>query len=293
MQHVFGKPYHRTTWWRRLKAQDRPVRIGRRKNGRGFSEDNRTRSFVLFTAAVIQNVNVTGHCDYAAIWQQPRPSGFGFHYRDVPNELFQRLADSGFPPAMLAVAVCDTVPLNKITPRKPSSSSKLFLHQKAKVQMKKAGTVCDADHFPIAERRERLKAVLRESGESQGQVRQILAEAEKVAYKADWLHVYLREYKSPTEKKFSGAMPIAPSSRGTLAHDVDYTGAEMSRRMACYWRNHRGFRRCLKLIRSLIAQPIPKVPYEGGLTMIDWELDSAFKQHMQLMRAKRTTALSG
>ena len=290
MQHIFGKPHHRTTRWRRLKAQDRPIRIGWRKNGRGFSEDNQTRSFILFAAAVIQNVNETGHCDYAAIWQQPRQSGFGFHYRDVSNELFQGLADSGFPPAMLAVAVCDTVPLNKITPRKPSLSSKLFLHQKAKVEMKKAGTVYDADHFPIAERRERLKAVLRESGESQVQIRQILAEAEKVEYKADWLRVYLSEYKSPTDKKFSGAMPIAPSSRGTLANDVDYSGAEISRRMACYWRNHHCFRRCIEFIRSLITRPIPKTPYEGGLTMIDWEVNSAFKQNMQLIQAKRKTA---
>jgi hypothetical protein len=293
MQHVFGKPYHRTTWWRRLKAQDRPIRIGRCKNGRGFSEDGQTRSFVLFTAAVIQNVNESGHCDYATIRQQGNYSGFGFHYREVSAELYQTLAVSGFPPAMMAVAVCDLVPLNFVKPRKPSSSSKLFLHQKTKVEMKKAGTVYDADHFPIAERRERLKAVLREADYPPDIIREYLTEAEKVRFKADWIQEILREYKSPTDKKFTGKTPLPMSSRGARAHQVEYTGAEISRRMACYWRKHRLFQDCKEFIRSLFIKTIPKTAFAGGLAMVDWEVNSAFKEHIQLKQAKQKMDVHG
>jgi hypothetical protein len=185
------------------------------------------------------------------------------------------------------------VPLNFVKPRKPSSASKLFLHQKTKVEMKKAGTVYDADHFPIAERRERLKAVFRESGCEPAQIREYLAEAEKVGFNADWIQAFLSEYKSPTDKKFTGKAPLAMSSRGARAHQVEYTGAEISRRMACYWRKHHRFQDCKKFIRSLFIKPIPKTPFADGLAMVDWEVNSAFKEHMQLMQAKRKMDVHG
>jgi rubrerythrin len=288
MQHVFGKPHNRSSIWRWGKAQERyELSPGRKKRGRGYSHDNMTKSFVLFTGAVIQNVNETGHCDYAAIRQQGSYCGFGFHYREVPAELYQRLASSGFPPAMMGVAVCDLVPLNLVIPRKPSSASKLFLHQKTKVEMKKAGMSCSVENFPAAERRERLKAVLREADYPPHVIRSYLAEAEKVEYKADWVQAYLREYKSPTDKKFTGKAPLPMSSRGTRAHQVEYTGAEISRRMACYWRKHRRFQDCKEFIRSLFVKPIPKTPFANGLTMLDWEVNSAFQEHMRLVRMSK------
>jgi len=291
MQHDFGKPHHRSSIWRWGKAQESYVWVpGRNKRGRGYSHDNMTLSFVLFTGAVIQNVNETGHCDYAAIRQQGNYSGFGFHYREVSGELHQRLAGSGFPPVMMAVAVCDLVPLNFVRPRKPSLASKIFLHQKTKVEMKKAGSLYSVETFPAAERRERLKAVLREAGSPPDSIRACLAEAEKVGYKADWVQAYLREYRSPTDKQFTGKAPLPISSRGTRAHQVEYSGAEISRRMACYWRKHPKFHGCMKFIRSLFTKPIPKTPFADGLTMVDWEVTAAFEHHMQLRRQNQSPA---
>jgi hypothetical protein len=248
-----------------------------------------TQSFVLFTGAVIQNVNETGHCDYATIRQQGSYAGFGFHYREMPDELYQILVISGFPPAMMAVAVCDIVPLNFVKPRKPSAASKLFLHQKTKHEMKKAGMVCSLENYPNAERRERLKAALREADFQPETIRPFLAEAEKVEFRADWVQEYLRDYKSPTDKKFTGKAPLAFSSRGARAHQVDFSGAEISRRMACYWRKHPKFRDCVKFILSLFVKEIPETPFDGGLTMVDWEVTSSFDEHMQRVRKNRNS----
>ncbi len=189
---------------------------------------------------------------------------------------------------MMAVAVCDLVPLNFVRPRKPSSVSKLFLHQKTKVEMKRAGTFCSVENFPAAERRERLKAVLCEADYPPDIIRACLAEAEKIGYKADWVQAYLREYKSPTDKKFTGKAPLPMSSRGARAHQVEYTGAEISRRMASYWRKHRRFHDCKEFIRKRFTKPIPKTPFADGLTMVDWEVNSAFAEHMRLVRMNRT-----
>jgi len=294
MQHAFGKPHNRSSIWRWRKAQERYVWIpGRNKRGRGYSHDNRSKSFVLFTGAVIQNVNETGHCDYAAIRPREKYSGspFGFPYRDMPDEFYQRLSDSGFPPAMMAVAVCDLVPLNLVRRRKPSSSSKLFLHQKTTVEMKKAGLPCDVENFFSVERRERLKVVLRENGTPPETVRLYLAEAEKVGFRADWISEFLREYESESDKKFIGKAPLPLSSRGTRAHRVDFSGAEISRRMACYWRKHSQFQDCKIFLRLLFTKPIPKTPFEGGLTMDDWEMNSAFQEHMRREMMNRTPAV--
>ncbi len=118
-------------------------------------------------------------------------------------------------------------------------------------------------------------------------IRACLAEAEKVGYKADWVQAYLREYKSPTDKKFTGKAPLPMSSRGTRAHKVEYQGAEISRRMACYWRKHSCFRDCKEFILSLFIKPIPKTPFADGLTMLDWEVNSAFQEHMRLVRMSK------
>src|SRR5712671_6713383 len=117
MQHRFGRPLHRTTVWRRRKAFERGAEVPPDwkpgpTRGRGLSEELWGESYLRFTAAVIHNVNESGHCDYGSIWQREKPADSRFRYRDVPVSLFQRLVDSGFQPAMLAVAVCKVVPLN-------------------------------------------------------------------------------------------------------------------------------------------------------------------------------------
>jgi hypothetical protein len=193
---------------------------------------------------------------------------------------------------MLAVAACDTVPLNFRTPPRPSKAAKPFLHEKAEIEVKKGGQVLGVESLSIAERREKLKSVLAVEGYSCKERELTLAEAEKVGLQADWVKAFLCGYKSQEDKRFSGALPTPPSSRGTRAHRVNYSGMEISRRMACYWRGHARFQACIRFLRLLFTRPLPKTPYPDLWSEISWEVNSAFKRQLSFL-AKRKSTFSG
>jgi hypothetical protein len=289
MQHVFGRHYHRTTWWRRQKALEGDAGDGwvpgRKRKGRRPSEDIQMESFVRFTAAVIQNVEESGHCDYASIEQKERPPGSRFRYRAVPEALYHRLAGSGFPPAMMAVAICRIAPLNFKT-RPGSKASRLTPREGALHDLKREKRAVTADSYLLAYKRRQLEEVLKRDGMPASDRETILQRAEDCHYGEDWVRVYLREHKSPDEMRATGQAPMKESCKGTPAHRVLFSGAQITRRMESYWKHHPRFKECFRFLISLFSRPdtIPRAPYKGGITMVDPELNEEFRLALKLRR---------
>ncbi len=121
--HIFGKPLHRSSIWRRNKrptqwSKPAPApktvwRKGRkflvpRNGGRPLASDNYAATFLLFSAAVVDLWNAQGEIrEHWEIFEGPRQGELGFKYRAAKPEILLALSNSGFPPPMLAVATCD------------------------------------------------------------------------------------------------------------------------------------------------------------------------------------------
>jgi hypothetical protein len=219
-------------------------------------------SFQMFVAAVVTLMNETGHCDYAELFPSVgngnlfinkgrllRPINPGRYH--TPNERTLKAVKSAkeFPPAMMAVAICELVPLNLITRGGPDSADGLRLEAKAR-----KATSSWEDQLLDALKREGFSdsAAL----ESVQQLRSGTEEERKRV-----CLVYHCESDSP---QFKGS-----SSRGTPSHRVHFLGgARISRAMASYYRNHRLYRRCLAFLKEILPEQLPRAPFTGSLTYI-------------------------
>jgi hypothetical protein len=290
MQHEFGIPFHRSTVWRRDRKEELEANQilpanwkPEKSRGRRLCEDGYGKRFIHFTAAVIQMVNETRYCDYAAIYQR----------RNCPvsETLFESLAESGYPPAMLAVAICKIVPLNFRT-RPGAKPVKLTPGDKAIVALKKSGQTVNADSYTSERRKALFKSALRENGLSKCDMLTAINEAERCNYHADWIKEILKANESDVARRARGKAPMSESSKGTPACRVDFHGEEISRRMACYWRKHSKYRACVRFLLTLFESEVPNAPFAGGLTMVDHEINREFQRYMRLRRDQRRATLN-
>ena len=287
MQHALGRPYHRTTEWRRRKADERGA-VGKHR-GRDFSIDVYGEGFVRFTAAVIHAVNENGHCDYGSIvWPREKPpaSPFALNWPPAPESLYSQLADSGFPPAMIAVAICRVVPLNFKT-RLGARAERLTLREGAIADLRRENQRVTEDAYSLAHKRRQLEEVLRNNETPERARREYLREAEKCHFEADWVRTFLREHQPRDKARGTGRAPMKESCKGTPAHRVQFpAGARLTRRMESYWKHHPRFEDCLRFLVSLFFEPdkIPRAPYKGRITMVDPELNKEFSLAWKLRR---------
>lgn len=261
MQHKYGKPFHRSTEWRRLKRFSETGADSQR--GRKWASESRDKSFLGFAATVISLINKNGSVGYGEI-----KSDDGSYWKDeTTDSIFDRLATSAFPPAMVAVAACLIGKLNKETRR-----GALPLHprpdQRAFNALKKSSAAITTKNYETVLRREKLDLVLRQNQMNKADRQRLLTEAAKGDFKKGWVLGYLKQYQTPATRRLHGLAPVAVTTRGTPAHRMDYAnGAEISRRMACHWRKHPLFPDCAKLLLSLLKRERPRTKSDKSFAM--------------------------
>lgn len=280
MQHGFGKPCNRTTLWRRAKAAAKILPLpdkngkdkGRLKRGRAFSNDRETESFLLFSGAVIDLQNTRGEVFYSEIFIGEKQGAAGFVYHKVPKSLFDRLVESNFPPQLMAVVVSDLIPLAKITDRR----RRLFVN----LDSRKNETDGENENSRI-ERRIKQNEYRNEkaskffagaAGKDFIPLHKLKNEVAADGDGIDWEDMEERLARvgwsepnippAPAPLRF---MPIKPV-KGTRVQRIDFRGGlEISRRMACYWRNdcRREYNRCRDFVKGLIKTRTPLRPNYG------------------------------
>ncbi|HWW00477.1 MAG TPA: hypothetical protein VNZ64_12330 [Candidatus Acidoferrum sp.] len=252
--------------------------VGQPKRGRSFSEDSKSESFLRFAGAVIFNMNESGDWNYASILRQEKAPGERFRYRTIPASLFETLAGSGFPPAMIAVATAKIIPLNFKT-RSGAKPIKPAHDEKAVADLRRSAQPVSAESFELARRKAKLERILQDEGVSPSDVRTALTEAWKSGFKADWVRLYFAGHETPAEKRASGKTDSAISCKGTPAHRIRYSGVKLSRRMASYWKHHPRFRDCVRFVHGLFSRDIPSAPFDGPPTWIDHAGNAEIYRH--------------
>jgi hypothetical protein len=267
MQHTFGKPLHRSTEWRRNK------RGGEGRRGRRWAKESRDEGFLGFAATVISLINKNGSVGYAELFNRSATGEKRSYWKDeTTNGIFGQLANSGFPPAMLAVAACMIGRLNSRA-RRGAKPIKLMPHEQAFRKLQESGKEITVRNFDIALQREKLEIVLKQNpsmlkGKTKSDREEFWAEAEKSNFKDKWVLDYLRKYKTPADRRAHGLAPTAISSKGTPPHQIDFlNGAELTRQMASYWRKHPRFRDCLRFFKPLLVCDIPLTPSDRFFQM--------------------------
>ena len=112
MQHWLGSRLNRSTVWRRHKRLDR-IYQPTSNRGRRWVSDAEDQSFIGFTGAVVSLVLEKGYCEFNDLFPVVDKSGDPRHYHPAKDDVLARLRKSAYPPAMMAVAVCELIPLNR------------------------------------------------------------------------------------------------------------------------------------------------------------------------------------
>jgi hypothetical protein len=237
------------------------------RKGRHWASESRDEGFLGFAATVISLINKNGSVGYAELFNRSATGEQRSYWKDkTTDKIFDQLANSGFPPAMLAVAVCMIGRLNSKA-RRGAKPVNLMPHEQAFRKLKESGKVT-VQNFETALRREKLEVVLRQNRTKKSDRERFMAEAEKSDFKEKWVFDYLRRYKTPADKRAYGQAPITISSKGTPPHQIDFlNGAELTRQMASYWRKHPRFRDCLRFFKPLLVCDIPLTPSDRFFQM--------------------------
>jgi len=258
MQHKFGKPVHRSTQWRRKKAFDCELVPGSKKRGRSSSDEVQTETFILFAGAVIELQNTNGYCDYGEVFNGVAQGVMGFRYSKVPDEIKKRLVESMFPPQLLAVVVSDLIPLNLITRGGRHTSVKKDF--RGKVKSLTLGQVLENEDN-LASGRPNLQF---NPPNSAGDI-----VTDDLIYETDFAEIDERlgwhePNETPPSPPVQRLLPLR-REKGTPVHRIMFHGGiEISRRMACYWRNDcwSEYNRCRKfIVEKLLKKPAPVAPY--------------------------------
>jgi hypothetical protein len=275
MQHVAGKPLHRSTVWRRNRQLDqRSQPTGSR--GRKWASEWDEKSFIGFVGAVISLVLKKGYCDFSELFPCGK-SGDSRRYHPARAEVLTGLRKSPYPPAMMVVAICELIPLNFATRGGPGSASINETEWKARKNIR--------DSRPLFER---LKTAFISEGYSQ-------ASADQAALSVDALprteQPAILSVLLPQQSPDLGE-PLGSSCAGTPAHRIDYCrGASITRAMASYWRNHRLYRKCKAWLRTLLPSSIPQAPYRERVVYTPKLLNASFVEYLKKRRRDRLGAL--
>ena len=259
------------TLWRRAKVAERilplPDKDGkdkeRLKRGRGFSNETQTESFILFAGAVIELQNTKGYCKYEDVFNGVRQGRAGFRYYKVPDTLYKKLAESNFPPQLLAVVVSDLIPLNLITRGGRHTSNKKDLPAKVKNLTWRQIVENERDHAagrPIQKFRRLNSADDIVTADSTCEIN--FAEMDE--------RLGFRDPNETLQSQSARRLLPLPNNKEkkTPVHRIVFHGNEtISCRMACYWRNdcRKEYNRCRKFVESLLIKPAPLAPYSDSL----------------------------
>ena len=281
MQHKFGKQLHRSTEWRRNKTPEYE-----KKRGRRLSDDVLTESFILFAGAAIELQNTKGYCDYGEVFYGVAQGVMRFRYYKVPDDIKKQLVESNFPPQLLAVVVSDLIPLNLITRGGRHTSDKKDFLGKVKCltseqllenesdlssgrPIQKFKSLNSADtiltnssiYDPEIEEIKKLREILLQKIEAGQSIQEIKkwATSNEFNLPANFESVLESFHKSDPNRSHG------KRKKGTPVHRIMFHGGiEISRRMACYWRNdcRREYNRCEKfIVENLLKKPPPVAPF--------------------------------
>jgi hypothetical protein len=289
MQHRFGKPLHRSTEWRR---HQRFLKYGEQsRQGRRWTTDSQDESFIRFAATVISLINKNGSVGYGELEKTDDKLNRSYWKDETTDEIFDKLASSSFPPAMLAVAACLIGKLNRQT-RRGAKPIKLMPHEQAFRKLKESGMEITVKNYETALRREKFEVVLKQNRTKKADRERYIAEAEKSDFKDKWVIDYLMQYQTPPDRRAHDLAPSAASSKGTPPQSIDYLhGAEMTRRMASYWRKHPRYADCLRFFKPLLTREIPNVPSDKFYQMpYDYYVNGEFQMWAKVRQLERNKA---
>jgi hypothetical protein len=286
MQHQFGKPLHRSTEWRRNKSG------GDGRRGRRWTSESRDKGFLGFAATVISLINKNGSVGYGELEKHNGGWNRSYWKDKTTDKTFAKLAHSGFPPAMLAVAACIIGKLNKKT-RRGAKPIKLMPHEQAFRKLKESGMEITVKNYETALRREKFEVVLKQAHTTKADRERYMVEAEKSEFRDKWVIDYLMKYQTPSDKRAYDLAPTAASSKSTPAHQIDFlNGAELSRKMVYYWKHHARFPDCVRFIGDLLTEERPSVPSDNFYQMpYDYYMNGEIQMWAKVRQMER--ALSG
>jgi hypothetical protein len=274
MQHVAGQPLHRSTVWRRNKRLDQIGQPGSIR-GRKWANETEDQSFVGFVGAVISLMLEKGYCDFSELFPVGK-SGDPRRYHPAGAKLLTSLKKSPYPRAMMAVAICELIPLNYATRGGRDSASKIETEWKARAKVR--------DQQPLLAR---LKDAFIKDGYSETGASQAVLSFDTVApgEQPAMLKVLLPDLSlAPSE-------PLGNSCAGTPAHRIDFClGATITRAMASYWRNHKLYRKCKAWLRTLLPTAIPRAPYRERVVYAPKLLNASWIEYMKKRQRDRAGA---
>ena len=248
MQHLAETPLHRSTIWRREKrlSENRSSHVGRSQ----FS-DFQQEGFFGFVATAISLLRKNGYCDYAEIFQRKLSGSRREYCHPIPG-IYGELVKSKFPAPMLAVAICEIIPLNLITRGGPGASSKSATEWKARAIVRQQSGMIS-----------KFAAELRAVGYSSADIKKALPEFG--AMPPDQQRKLIAEF-ARSRGEDASFVSWANQSKGTPPHRVNYCcGATLTRGMASYWRNHRNYRRCKVWLKSILPEETPLAPFRDRI----------------------------
>jgi hypothetical protein len=229
------------------------------------------QSFIGFAGAVISLVLKKGYCDFSELFPCGK-SGDSRRYHPARAEVLTSLRKSTYPPAMMAVAICELIPLNFATRGGPGSASRIETEWKARKNIRHSRPLpklLDALIKDGYSEIDALQAVSSVSGLPAGQQSEILKQ--------------VLPHQSPNFYE-----PLGNSCAGTPAHRIDYCrGATITRAMASYWRNHRLYRKCKAWLRSLLPSVIPRAPYRERVVYAPKLMNASFVEYLKKRRRDR------
>lgn len=269
MQHRLGKPLNRSTVWRRDKRLDQ-IHCPTSNRGRRWVSEDDDQSFLGFTGAVITLVLEKGYCDFSELFPVVDKSGDPRHYHPAKDDVLARLRKSAYPPAMMAVAVCELIPLNYATRGGRGSASKNETECEALKNIRDQRTLL-----------ERIKAQLIKEGYSGTDADQ--AASDVITMSPDERLAILKELLP--QQALELGEPLGDSCAGTPAHRIDYCrGASISRAMASYWRNHKQYRKCKAWLRGLLPTIIPTHPHWERVVYVPKLLNASIDECLKRLR---------
>jgi hypothetical protein len=256
-----------------------PNRTGQH-SGRRQSSVPADESLLAFTGGVICLLRAKRHVAFSNLFPLVG-SGNKPRYYPTHEKVFAQLVKSGFPPAMMATAICELVPLNYLVRGGPDSASRGELKAKAKARVLAKSPAFD-----------RIREILREDDYSQSEIEKTLntIAAEPEAARNKTMRGFLMGRTDDSLRHLLGLRESqSHSSKGTPVHRVPFIGASISRAMASYWRNHRQFKHCKPFLRKLLPfVPANPYPHEGAIVA---RLASAtFVEGMKMRRLQRERA---
>jgi hypothetical protein len=269
-------------------------RAQKRRGGRQISSDYQNESFLLFTGAAIALQNENGACSYSEVFTGEKQGMAGFVYHKVSESLFKRLAESKFPPQLLAVAVSDLIPLDYI--HRGGSGSANAEHLKAKAArivrdgLDSGMTKTQIDNFNRRMKKEWDK--LQDHAAGRVGERSYSPAVHDFENRRDgidffemdkrnaWLDEGEAEAIARLENEDDSETISKNRIEGTRVHQIDFRGGlKISRRMACYWRKTRAdeYYACVAFLAKLLTARPPSAPSFEKRTVLARVQSAIFK----------------